>query len=380
MGPLEGIRVLEISSLAPTAMTGMMLADMGADILRVDRPSAQRAPVTREPHLDTLARGDRPSIVVDMKQPGAAELILAIATEMDVLVEGFRPGVCERLGIGPSDVLSVNPELIYTRLTGWGQTGPYSSRPGHDINYVGLSGALYAIGRKDIPPPPPLNLLADFAGGSFLAVIGILASLFERGRSGLGQVVDVAMLEGTALLTAALQSMRVSEDRWWDERGANLLDGGAPHYNTYRTADDKFVAVGAIEVKFQKALLTLLGLDDAILEQLQDRRAWPKLLHAFGEIFRSRTQEEWLAEPEAWAACVSPVLAPSDVLEDAHIRHRNVFVKIGEVVQPAPAPRLSRTPLVDPRPPMTSNPQEILASAGYGPEQVKELKKRGVLG
>ena len=340
MGPLAGIRVLELAGLGPGPFAGMMLADLGADVVCLDRPGA-RGPFGALP--DPLRRGRRLA-ELDLKQPTDVRLAQALAGRADVLIEGFRPGVVERLGLGPQDCTAANPRLVYARMTGWGQSGPRAPDVGHDINYLALAGVLHQIGPAGGPPIPPLNLVGDFGGGGMLVVVGILAALLERAGSGRGQVVDAAMVDGAALLSAMMFGLRAG-GRWSDERGTNLLDGGAPFYCCYRAADGGYLAVGALEPQFYAALLTGLGLADEPLPAQYDERGWPVLRERFGQLFAGRTRAEWVEIFTAHAdACVTPVLAPGEALADPHNVERATFVEVAGVVQPAPAPRLSRTP------------------------------------
>lgn len=347
-GPLQGVRVLEIASAAPAPFACMMMADLGADVVTLDRPTKPgRAP--RRP-LNPLMRGRR-SIAADLKTPQGVALVRRLAAAADVLVEGFRPGVMERLGLGPELLLTDSPHLIYARMTGYGQDGPLAMRAGHDINYIAMSGALEPIGRRDRRPVPPLNLVGDFGGGGMLLTVGILAALHERGRSQRGQVLDAAMVDGAALLTAFIHGIR-AEGHWSDERGTNMLDGGAPFYDTYRTCDGGFMAVGALERRFYQQLLTGLGLDGAEgLPAQMDRERWEELRARFTEVFASRTRAEWTRVFAELDACVTPVLAPWEVDTSEHVRARNGFLQLAGVCQPAPAPRFSRTPAPTPTPP-----------------------------
>lgn len=379
MTPLSGIRVLELSSYAPTAFAGMYLADLGAEVIRIERPESGRPTATRDPRLDTLGRGGRRSLMVDLKKPGAAEVVLAAVATADVLIEGFRPGVTERLGIGPEAALARNDRLIYGRLTGWGQTGPYAEAPGHDINYLAVSGALYPMGEHGRPPSPPLNLIGDFAAGSMLVVTGILAALLARASSGKGQVVDAAMVDGCALITASLHATRASGG-WNDERQSNLIDGAAPQYACYETADGGFLAVGAIEPKFRSELAMMLGMEQTLVGELEDRSRWPALRAAFAAAFLTRTRAEWMADAHAVGACVSPVLAPGEVLTDAHVSGRAIYADVDGVLQPAPAPRLSNTALNGPRPPCsTDDTTELLEEFGVPADRVAELRAAGAI-
>jgi alpha-methylacyl-CoA racemase len=346
-GPLEGVRVLEIASAAPAPFACMMLSDLGADVVTVDREPKRGAP--RRPN-DPLVRGRR-SVTADLKTGAGVALVRRLVTEADVLVEGFRPGVMERLGLGPDLLLADNPGLVFARMTGYGQSGPLAARAGHDINYIAVAGALEPIGRSGERPLAPLNLVGDFGGGGMLLTVGILAALHERSRSGRGQVVDAAMVDGAALLTAFVHGVR-ADGQWSDERGTNLLDGGAPFYDTYETADGGFMAVGALERRFYGQLLVGLGLDnDPGLPAQMDRERWDELRSRFAEVFRTRSRAEWTAVFADLDACVSPVLAPSEVADSDHARARSGFVDVAGLAQPAPAPRFSRTPARLPTPP-----------------------------
>lgn len=339
MGPLSGVRVLEIASLAPGPFACMMLSDMGADVLRVDRPD--RTGLSSSPG-NPLNRGRR-SVTVDLKHPGAADVIVALAARADVLVEGFRPGVAERLGIGPEQCCAVNRRLVYARMTGWGQQGPLAAKAGHDINYVALSGALHPIGPAGQPPTPPINYVGDFGGGGMLLTVGILAALVERSVSGTGQVVDAAMVDGAALLAAHLRGLQAVK-LWQHERGHNLLDGGAPFYATYETADGGFVAVGAIEPEFFADLVDALGLPSQLPREQFDRDAWPRHRTLIAARFRSRTRDDWMTVFEHRDACVAPVLTLAEAPDHPHNRARDSYVSLDDRVHPAPAPRFSRTP------------------------------------
>ncbi|MDX6265753.1 MAG: alpha-methylacyl-CoA racemase [Frankiales bacterium] len=325
----------------------MVLADLGADVVRVERP--HRFGVGGGGVADQVQRGRR-SIAVDLKSAEGRDLVLRLVEKADVLVEGYRPGVTEKLGLGPSDVWERNPRVVYGRVTGWGQEGPMAARAGHDINYLGLTGSLAAMGRAGEPPAPPLNLVADFGGGSMLLLVGILAALHERQTSGLGQVVDAAMVDGVALLSQMMWTMR-GQGIWGDERQANMLDGGAPFYDTYECADGRYVAVGPIEPQFYAAMLDGLGLTDAGLPQQLDIAQWPALRKALTDAFRSRTRDEWTAVFAGTDACVTPVVEPREVRDEPHLSARGTFLDLDGVFQSAPAPRFSRTPSAVPSPP-----------------------------
>lgn len=372
MGPLDGVRVVEIASAAPAPFACMVLADLGAEVLRVDRATRRRARAA-----DPLARGRR-VVAVDLKAPEGPAVVKRLAERADVLVEGFRPGVAERLGIGPEDCHALNPRLIYGRMTGWGQTGPLADRAGHDINYISLAGALEPIGPAEQPPVPPLNLVGDFGGGGLLLALGIVAALHERHRSGRGQVVDAAMVDGAALLTAWMHGQRAAGD-WTTDRGRNLLDGGAPFYATYETADGKYVSVGALERRFYAQLLAGLGLDPEQLPAQYDQSGWPELRARIGAAFRERTRDEWEAVFAGTDACVTPVLTPEEAVRHPHMRARDAFVEVDGLPQPAPAPRFSRTPGTVAEPVEETSAMATLAEWGFTQAEVSELNEKGAV-
>jgi crotonobetainyl-CoA:carnitine CoA-transferase CaiB-like acyl-CoA transferase len=379
LGPLDGVRVIEIASLAPAPFGCMILADLGADVLRVERPE-NCGPAAAAP-VDPLCRSRR-SIGLNLKDPAGIRVLLRLAEDADVLVEGFRPGVTERLGFGPADCAQRNPRLIYARMTGWGQDGPLAATAGHDIDYIGVSGALEPIGRAGQRPVPPLNLVADFGGGGMLLALGVLAALLERERSGLGQLIDAAMVDGSALLTSFFYGLRAA-GVWQDERGTNLLDGGAPFYDTYQTADGRYLAVGSLEPKFYAALLAGLGLaDEAGLPGQYDRAGWPVLRARFTDAFLARTQAEWTEIFAGTDACVAPVLSPADAPAHPHNAARGTFIQVGGVMQPAPAPRFGRTAAGVPQPPPRpgTDTDVVLASLGYTAAQISALRASGTVG
>jgi alpha-methylacyl-CoA racemase len=365
MGPLDGLRIVEIAAIGPAPFAGMLLADLGAAVVRVERVRSDRP---AEPHR-ILDRGRR-SVALDLKDPRAVEVVLRMVERSDVLIEGFRPGVAERLGIGPDDCRARNPRLIYGRMTGWGQEGPLAGAPGHDINYLALTGALDAIGPAGGAPVPPLNLLGDFGGGGTPLVVGILAALYERGRSGVGQVVDAAIVDGVAGLLSMLLGMTAA-GQWRPERGANVLDGGAPFYGVYACADGGYVAVGAIEEPFYRALLDGLDLDPGAVPDRRDPSTWPGLRRAFAERFARRERDEWLAVFAGTDACVTPVLTVAEAAAHPHQQARGTYLVDDGLLQPAPAPRFSRTAarLPAPAPEPGRHTREILAEYGLtGPE------------
>lgn len=335
-GPLRGLRVLEIGSIGPAPFAVMMLADMGADVVRVERGGGaiiERGATVRGRHTITL----------DLKDAGACEQLKALAAESDVLVEGFRPGVMERLGLGPSELLAINPRLVYARMTGWGQDGPLATCAGHDINYIAITGALAAMGPGDRPPPPPLNLVGDYGGGALYLVSGILAAYIESQRSGQGQVVDAAICDGTVSLMSLFHSLR-AEGQWSAQRSNNVLDGGAPFYRCYECKDGKHLAVGALEPLFYAALRRIGGWDDTCFDHQNDPSHWADMAARVEVLMRTRTRDEWMALFEQSDACVAPVLGLDESAEHPHLRARQAYVAIDGQRQPAPAPRFSRTP------------------------------------
>ena len=377
-GPLSGLRVLEIAAIGPVPFAGMLLSDLGADVVRVDRTRPDPASTWTDPRLDVLGRGRR-SIAVDLKTERGVEVVLRLAESADVLLEGFRPGVAERLGIGPQACMMRNARLVYGRMTGWGQQGPLSQAAGHDINYVALTGALHAIGGADAPLPP-LNLVGDFGGGALYLVTGVLAALLERVRSGKGDVVDAAMVDGAASLMSMFYVMQ-QIGFWKDSRQSNFLDGAAPFYGTYRTLDDKFVAVGAVEPQFWAELLARLGVDAAELGFQHDRDAWPAMRAKLEAVFLTKTREQWCAVFDGSDACFAPVLSIAEAPSHPHLEARGTFVSVDGVVRPAPAPRFERS-RVDPSasaPALGSHTREILGEAGYGPGQIESLVEHGVI-
>lgn len=341
MGPLTGFRIIEIAGIGPGPFCGMLLADMGADIIRIERPGGNDAGIPIPEKYQLLNRG-RPAITADLKTEEGRSLVLRLCEAADALFEGNRPGVMERLGVGPDECLSVNPKLVYGRMTGWGQDGPLAHAAGHDGNYAAVAGALGAIGSNGGPPVVPLNLVADFGGGGAYLAIGILAALLESQRSGQGQVVDAAMVDGAVSLMTLFYGLH-GAGMWNDERGDNLLDGAAPFYRPYRTKDGRYVFVGAIEPQFFAVLLQKTGVDDIDPADQLDRSKWPEHIGAFDAAFASKAQQEWVALFEDTDGCVSPVLSLSEAPDHPHNLARNAFVEIDGVVQPAPAPRFSRT-------------------------------------
>ncbi|PEG58404.1 CoA transferase [Mycolicibacterium boenickei] len=344
-GPLQGLRVVELAGIGPGPHAAMILGDLGADVVRIERPGKG----TGTPSGDTMLRNRR-SVAADMKSDEGRALVLKLIEKADVLIEGFRPGVTERLGLGPDDCAKVNERLIYARMTGWGQEGPRALQAGHDINYISLNGLLHAVGRKGERPVPPLNLAGDFGGGSMFLLVGILAALFERQTSGKGQVIDAAMIDGSSVLMQMMWSFR-SQGMWSDERGTNMLDTGAPYYDTYETADGKYMSIGAIEPQFYAELLKGLGLDDADLPDQNDMARWPELREAFTKAFAAHDRDHWAEVFAGTDACAAPVLSFAEVLTEPHIAERNTFFDEGGNLQPMPAPRFSRSVPAVPTPP-----------------------------
>jgi alpha-methylacyl-CoA racemase len=377
-GPLAGLRVLEFEAIGPGPFCGMMLADMGADVIVIDRPAAADLGMKRERWMDVMMRGRR-SVTIDLKSKDGAAAAAELAARADAVIEGFRPGVMERLGLGPEALLARNPRLVYGRMTGWGQDGPLAQRAGHDINYIALAGVLHAIGRRGEPPVPPLNLVGDFGGGGMLLAFGIVCALVEAKTSGRGQVVDAAMVEGASLLAAMFAGF-LAQGSWSEERGVNVLDTGAPWYGAYETKDGRYVAIGAIEAKFYAELIERLGLSGESLPEQNDRSRWPELHARFERIFKSKTREEWCKVFEGSDACFAPVLTFSEARRDPHNVARASFVDLAGVPQPAPAPRFSRTPGGAHRAPPERGEggRAALADWGFGEPQIARLAQLGV--
>jgi len=376
MGPLSGIRVLEFEAIGPGPFAGMLLADMGADVLVVDRPAAGDLGLKRERWYDVLMRGKR-SVTLDLKTAPGREAALQLIGRAEALIEGFRPGVMERLGLGPDEALKGNPRLVYGRMTGWGQSGPLAPRAGHDINYIALAGVLHAFGRKGEAPVPPLNLVGDFGGGGMLLGFGIACALLEAQRSGRGQVVDAAMVEGASLL-AAMFSGFLKVEQWSETRGVNTLDTGAPWYDVYETKDGKYVAIGAIEDKFFKELVSKLRVHEDTAQH--DRAGWPKMREQFAKIFKTKTRDEWCKVFEGSDACFAPVLSFSEARRHPHNVARASFASVAGVEQPSPAPRFSRTPakLRGAPPERGEGGSGALADWGFDSDQVKKLRSLGL--
>jgi alpha-methylacyl-CoA racemase len=378
MGPLSGIKVLEFEAIGPGPFAGMLLADMGADVILIDRPASSGLGLKRERWNDVMMRGKR-SVTLDLKTRNGAAAALELMARADALIEGFRPGVMERLGLGPDAALQRNPKLVYGRMTGWGQDGPLAARAGHDINYIALAGVLHAFGRKGEAPVPPLNLVGDFGGGGMLLGFGIACALVEARASGKGQVVDAAMAEGASLLATMFSGM-LAAGSWNEERGGNILDSGAPWYDVYETMDGKYVSIGSIEPKFYEDLLQRLALDKATLPAQHDRKGWPALRTLFSEKFLEKSRDEWCKVFDGSDACFAPVLTFSEAKTDAHNAARRNFVTVGKVEQPAPAPRFSRTPgeIRGAPPERGEGGRDALKDWGFSSAEVEKLKSLGM--
>ena len=373
-GPLAGVRVLELGGIGPGPLAAMILADLGADVLRVDRPNDDLR-LTRPEH-NLLHRGRR-SAIVDLRQDGGADVIRRLAEKADVVTEGYRPGVAERLGIGPDDLMAANPRLVYGRMTGWGQEGPLAASAGHDIAYIAVTGSLHAIGRAGGPPQVPINLLGDFGAGSMFLVTGVLAALLEARVSGRGQVVDAAIVDGAAVLSTMVHGF-LAAGVWRDERGSNLLDTGAPFYDVYETADGRHMAVGALEPQFYAEFVRLLEAGDDLPRQ-HDAARWPELRARIAQRFSTKTMAEWTAVFEGTDACVAPVVSLGEAHDHPHLAARGTFIRDNGVVQPAPAPRFSRTPAALGEPPAAPGQHTRAALADWGIDDVQDLITRGVV-
>jgi alpha-methylacyl-CoA racemase len=376
-GPLTGLRVVEMVGLGPGPFCGMLLADMGAEVLRVDRVDTARGIDRSRPATSAMDRGKQ-AVAIDLKHDDGPETLLRLIEQADVFFEVFRPGVAERLGIGPDPCLARNPRLVYGRLTGWGQDGPLAHAAGHDIDYIALSGSLEMLGREGDKPTPPINMLGDFAGGGMLLAFGIACAAFETARTGQGQVVDAAMVDGAALMLTPFFGARASG--YWGERGTNHLDTGAPFYETYETADGKFVAVGTVEPHFYAELVQRVGIDVDLAAQY-DKSSWPADKERFAALFRTRTRDEWCELLEGTDACFAPVLSPLEAPEHPHNRARDTFVELAGVPQPAPAPRFSRTPAEAPEPAMHpgDDTAAVLARWGFSADEVAGLQATGAV-
>jgi len=381
VGPLAGYRIVEIAGIGPGPFAAMMLADMGAEVIRVERTQAVRGPAPDRPHYDVLLRGRR-NIAIDLKKPNGIETLLALIEQADVLIEGFRPGVMERLGVGPEVCLLRNPSLVFGRMTGWGQHGPYSTSAGHDINYISLAGALAHFARAGEAPVPPLNMVGDFGGGGMFLAYGVVCALLEVQKSGKGQVIDAAMVDGAAVLMSLFWAFRQVGIFNENEPGTNLLDTGAHFYDVYQCADGKYVSIGSIEPQFYALMLEKTGLtNDAAFANQMDSAQWPLLKRRLAEVMRTKTSQEWCALMEGTDVCFAPVLTMSEAAQHPHNVERKTFVEIAGVKQPAPAPRFSRTPNAVPTPPAHPGQHscEILRDWGFTESEIESLLASGAV-
>ena len=379
-GPLSGITIVEFAGIGPGPFCGMMLADHGADVIRIDRADGRRGGTTPANTKDVLARGRR-SIALNLKSEKGVDLARRLCGKADGVIEGFRPGVMERLGLGPEVLLADNPKLVYGRMTGWGQTGPYAQAAGHDINYIALAGALHHFGRAGEKPTPPINMVGDFGGGGMMLAFGMVSALLHVANGGKGQVIDAAMTDGTAVLMGMIQGMR-NMGVWSDERGANMLDTGAHYYDTYETADGKYISIGSIEPQFYAELRRLAGLEeDAEFDRQMDRSAWSSLTEKLADVFRGKTRDEWCAIMEHSDVCFAPVLSLAEAPEHPHNKTRGTFVEIGGSMQPAPAPRFDQTQSVVPGPAVESgqDTDAILSELGLDADACAELRSAGAI-
>ena len=381
-GPLKGVTVLELAGIGPGPFAGMMLADMGADVIRVDRipPAAGGSPLEALMRNDSVVDRGRRSVALNMKDPRAVEVVHQLAARVDILIEGFRPGVTEKLGIGPKDLMALNPRLVYGRMTGWGQDGPLAHAAGHDLNYIALSGAVQAMGPADRVPTVPLNLVGDYGAGGMLLALGVVAALYEARHSGRGQVVDAAIADGAAVLMAAQYGLK-AKGFWHDERESNFLDGSAHFYGNYLCGDGRYLSVGAIEPQFYRLLLDKCGVTDPQFAQQWERAAWPELKAKLAAVFLRKSRDEWCDLLEGSDACVAPALSMSEAPAHAHNQARRVFVAPDGVVQPAPAPRFDRTPSALPpaAPEIGAQSTAILRILGRSDAEIAALVASGVV-
>jgi alpha-methylacyl-CoA racemase len=377
---LQGIKIVELAGIGPGPFAGMLLSDMGADIVRIDRAAQVNPGVFDKPNLEPMYRGRR-SIGVDLKKPEGVEAVLRLVDQADALFEGYRPGVTERLGLGPDVCLARNPKLVYGRMTGWGQDGPMAQAAGHDINYIALAGALAHFGRAGSKPTPPINLIGDFGGGGMFMAFGLVCAILEAQRSGQGQVIDVAMVDGSAVLMSMVWGL-TKIGAWQEEMGVNVLDTGAPFYDTYETADGKFVSLGSLEPQFYAELIQKLGLEDAGLPHQMDRNGWDALRERFTALFKTKTRAEWDDTLRGSDACYAPVLTMSEAAADEHIQARNTIIERDGVLQPAPAPRFSRTEAEVQRsaPWPGQHTDEALADWGFSTGDIAKLREVGAVG
>lgn len=379
MGPLAGIKIVELGGIGPGPFASLLLSDLGADVIRIDRIVPSDSGIAVEDRFNLLQRGRR-SIAMDLKKPEAVAAALKLVAAADALIEGFRPGVAERLGLGPRDCHAHNPKLVYGRMTGWGQEGPLAQAPGHDLNFIALTGVLHSIGERGGPPVPPLNLVGDLGGGALYLVVGLLSGILEARSSGLGQVVDAAMVDGSASLMTLIYGMRAA-GRWSDDRGSNRLDSGAPWYGVYETQDGRYIALASNEPRFYRVTVELMGLKVSELPDQHDRTRWPEMKAIFARVFKTKTREEWCRLMSGKEACLSPVLSMGEAPEHPHLKARQCFVEIDGVVQPAPAPRFSRTPPQIQRgvPRVGQHSDEVLADWGFAESERAALRAAGAV-
>lgn len=380
LGPLNGFKIIEIAGIGPSQLCGMLLADMGAQVLRIDRPG-ELDPGIAMPAKFNLMNRSRPTVEVDLKQPEGVSLVLQLCADADALFEGFRPGVMEKLGLGPDACQAQNPRLVYGRITGWGQTGPLADTAGHDTNYIALSGALHSIGDADRPPPLPLNLIGDFGGGALYLAMGMLAAMLEASRSGQGQVVDAAMVDGVASMMTLFYGLLAS-GRWQDQRQSNLLDGAAPFARSYETSDGGYIALCALENRFFRNLLDALEIDDIDPADQYRFQDWPRHTARFTQAIAGKTRQQWAEVLEARDCCAAPVLSLSEAPEHPHLKARGTYVTVDNIVQPAPAPRFSRTPSSTPNAPQEPgvDARQALLDWGLSKPELEDLTQKGVLG
>ena len=376
MGPLQGVKIIEVGGIGPGPFCGMMLSDMGADVIRIERKGQS---ARTEPKYDVMMRNRR-SMGIDLRKPEGVEIVLDMVAKADALQEGFRPGVMEKLGLGPDECLERNPRLVYGRMTGWGQEGPMARVAGHDINYIALSGALHTFGRKGEKPIAPLNMVGDFGGGGMLLAFGMVCALFEAQKSGKGQVIDAAMIDGSAALMAMIYGLRAS-GFWADERGVNLLDSGAHFYDTYETADGKYISVGSIEPQFYELLLKHTGINDPEFQKQMDAKQWPVFKETIASVFKIKTRDEWTEIMGDADICFAPVLSLDEAPQHPQNQARKTFVDLNGVTQPAPAPRFSRTqPEIQNPPPIPGGDTEnVLQELGFSADRIEALKKVKVI-
>lgn len=377
MGPLKGFKIVELAGIGPAPMCAMLLADLGATVLRIDRPDPPELGIKRPIQFNLLLRG-RQTLALDLKDAASRDLVLELVEQADALIEGFRPGVTERLGLGPAECLARNPRLIYGRITGWGQEGPLSQAAGHDLNYIALTGALHSIGRQGQPPSPPLNIIGDYAGGALYLAIGLLAGVLEARKSGKGQVVDAAIVDGTAHLMATFHGL-LAAGIIREERGVNLMDSGAPFYDCYVCADGRYISIAPIEARFFAELLRRIGIDPATFPPQSDRSRWPEARARLAQTFLAKRRDEWAAILDGTDSCFAPVLTMEEAVRHPHMTSRGTYAEIAGVMQPMPAPRFSRTVPDVPAPPQPAGPADEALAAWIGGARIAALREAGVL-